>query len=536
MPWNYGDVLERVEDVMLPEEPAYIHDDRIISWGETTRRTNNLVRSLIERGAKPDDKLAVYMRNRPEYMESLAASYKARMVHVNINYRYKADEVWYILENADAQTVVYETAFRDIVEKIRDRLPLVKTWIEVGGKDLPDFALDYEKVVTTGSGERLPISRSPDDMFFVYTGGTTGMPKGVMWKLGDMCANWHSFLALQFGQEPESLDWLVDYVRNNKARTRILPSCPLMHGTGLFASMGPQLMGGCIVTVDSQTLDPEAIFAAIEKHKVTVLVIVGDAFGKPLLNWLDANPGKYDLSSLLFINSSGAMWSVEVKRGLLKHIPQATLSDGFGSTEALGVGSSLMTKDGETQTAKFVIGPKARVFDENDEPIEPGSGKSGLVALGGPLPVGYYKDPEKTAKTFRTISGVRYSVPGDMCVVEADGTLTLLGRGNNCINTAGEKVYPEEVEEALKTHPAVEDALVIGIPDDKWGQAVTGVVKLAAGASFDELSVRNHVREKLAGYKTPKRVLVGTLPLRAPNGKADYKAVIEFARRELGIS
>jgi acyl-CoA synthetase (AMP-forming)/AMP-acid ligase II len=225
-----------------------------------------------------------------------------------------------------------------------------------------------------------------------------------------------------------------------------------------------------------------------------------------------------------------------VKRGLLQHMPNAIMTDSFGASEAVGLGSSLMTKEGEIATAKFQIGERCQVLDENDEPVVPGSGKPGFIALGAPIPIGYYKDEEKSAKTFRTVRGIRYSIPGDWCLVEPDGTLTLLGRGSVCINTAGEKVYPEEVEEVLKTHPAIEDALVVGLPDEKWGQAVTGIVKLNDGAQFDEEELRAHVRDKLAGYKTPKRILIGTIPFRAPNGKADYKGVTEFAKGELGVA
>jgi len=269
---------------------------------------------------------------------------------------------------------------------------------------------------------------------------------------------------------------------------------------------------------------------------VQQIAIVGDAFAKPMLRALDEAPGKYDLSSIVNIISSGVMWSTEVKRGLLNHMPNAIMADSFGASEAIGLGSSLMTKEGEVATAKFQIGERCKVFDENDKPVTPGSGVPGFIALGGPIPIGYYKDEEKSARTFKVVDGTRYSIPGDWCLVEPDGTLTLLGRGSVCINTAGEKVYPEEVEEVLKTHPAVDDALVVGIPDEKWGQAVTGVIKLSGNASFDEEEIRAHVRDKLAGYKTPKRILIGDVPFRAPNGKADYKTVTEFARRELGVA
>ncbi|MBN9593067.1 MAG: AMP-binding protein, partial [Alphaproteobacteria bacterium] len=254
---------------------------------------------------------------------------------------------------------------------------------------------------------------------------------------------------------------------------------------------------------------------------------------RPILNALNANPGKYDVSSVMAMNSSGVMWSLEVKRGLLQHMPNAVLSDAFSSSEALGLGTSVMTKDAEVHTAKFVLGDRCKVFDESDNEVLPGSGVPGMVAIKGPNPLGYYKDDAKTARTFRTIAGERYSIPGDWVTVEADGSLTLLGRGNACINTAGEKVFPEEVEEALKRHPAIEDALVVGMPDEKWGQAVTGVVSLTPGAAWNEDGLRAFVRGSLAGYKTPKRIVIADRPIRAANGKADYPAARASAEAQL---
>jgi fatty-acyl-CoA synthase len=537
MPWNFGDILDAISPVLPQDAPALVHGTRKITWGETTKRSNNLARALIERGAKPGDKLAFYMRNRPEYVELLAAAYKARLTHVNVNYRYKADEVFYIFDNSDAQTVVYGTEFRDIVEQIRPRLTKVQTWVEVNdGGEIAPFAERYEDLATKGSGERLDIKRSPDDMLFIYTGGTTGMPKGVMWTHNDMREVQLAALR-RLGPVPETLEALIEAIKLTGPAGPMIPACPLMHGTGLLTANGNMLSGGCVVTLDNQSLDAHELWAAVDRNKVQQVAIVGDAFAKPMLRALEEEPGKYDLSSIVTIISSGVMWSTEVKRGLLKYMPNAIMTDSFGASEAVGLGSSLMTKDGEIATAKFQIGERCKVFDENDEPVVPGSGKPGFIALGAPIPVGYYKDPEKSARTFKTVRGERYSIPGDWCTVEPDGTLTLLGRGSACINTAGEKVYPEEIEEALKTHPMVEDALVVGLPDEKWGQSVTGVVKLAPGQHFDEDVLRAHVRNQLAGYKTPKRILIGTtVAFRAANGKADYKTVTAFAKQELGVA
>ena len=530
--WNFGDILDAVASAIPPRTPAFLHGERVIDWGEADRATNSLARGLIARGSKPGDKLAIYMRNCPEYLLTLSAGWKARLTHVNVNYRYTADEVGYIFDNADAQTVVYAPEFRGVVAEIRPRLTAVKTWLEIGAEaSLPAFAERFDALTVEGNGGPLDIARSGEDQFFIYTGGTTGMPKGVMWTHQDLRE-----ISLRrerlLGPVPETLQELIEFTKAVGPGGRTLPAPPLMHGTGLLTAFGAMLGGGSVVTLTGPTFDAEELLVAIDRHKPQSMAIVGDSFAKPILNALNAQPGRYNVSSIAAIVSSGVMWSVEVKRGLLEHMPVAVLSDAFSSSEALGMGASIMVKGAEVQTAKFMLGDRCRVFDENDLPVTPGSGVAGLVAIGPPNPLGYYKDEAKSARTFKVIDGVRYSIPGDWCVVEADGTLTLLGRGSACINTAGEKVFPEEVEEALKTHPSVEDALVVGLPDEKWGQSVTGVVRLTDGCAFDEDGLRAHVRRSLAGYKTPKRVIVTTATIRASNGKADYptaKAIAQAA-------
>lgn len=536
MALNFGDIVDAVSRTVAPSSPAFVHGKRALNWGDATKRMNNIARALHARGAAPGDKIAFYLRNGIEYGELTGACFLGRLTHVNVNYRYKPEEVRYIIDNSDAVAVVYAREFRDNIAQIHNQLGKVKVFVEVGEGEAASFAEPYEKLARSGSGAPLVIERSPDDQVMVYTGGTTGMPKGVMYAQGDLAGPLLTRLSLLTGRVPESARDVVEMMRAVGALPCYLPACPQMHGTGFFGTMSTLMSGGCVVTVDSASLDPHAIWSAVEANKVTHMAIVGDPFGKPLLRALDEAPGRYDVSSVIAIGSSGAMWSAEVKQGLLKHMPQAILTDNFASTEALGMGQSIATKDAETKTAAFVLGENALVLDENDEPLAPGCGVPGRLAVGGVLPIGYYKDPEKTAKTIKLINGKRYSIPGDYAIVEADGRLTVLGRGSNCINTAGEKVFPEEVEEALKTHPSVEDALVLGVPDEHWGQAVTGVVKLAPDAKFDEGALRAHVREHLAGYKTPKRVLVAGVPLRAPNGKADYKSAAQFAKESLGIA
>ncbi|MBE8219780.1 MAG: acyl-CoA synthetase [Alphaproteobacteria bacterium] len=531
--WNFGDILDTIIPILPPEHPALIHGERVITWSEMDRRSNNLARALLARDIAYGDKVSFYMRNRPEYMETLAACFRGRLAHVNVNYRYIVDEVQYIFDNSDSTVVVYGQEFRDNILELRKRLDKVKVWVEVGdGKTTPDGILKYEDLVSEGDGSNLDIEREPSDLLFLYTGGTTGMPKGVMWEHHNL-REVMSLASRALGEVPETLAALAQDLKTKGRGEIYIPACPLMHGTGLFTALSAMMGGGTIITLGAHSLDAQELWQAVETHKVENIAIVGDAFAKPMLAELDANPGRYDLSSLVGMLSSGVMWSVDIKQALLEHMPQVLLTDSFGSSEAVGFGSSITAKDAPVQTAKFTTNDLCKVFDENDNEIARGSETPGFIAFGGPIPLGYYKDAEKTAKIFKTIDGHRYSIPGDYCLVAEDGTLTLLGRGSVCINSAGEKIYPEEVEETLKLHAAVEDALVIGVPDEKWGQAVTAVVELAEGEVFDAETLRLFVREKLAAYKTPKHIFTNGPPFRAPNGKADYKSVTKYAVQQI---
>ena len=520
---------------MVPANaPATMHGDRIVSWGDFSRLSNKLAAALIRRGAHPGDKVAFYLRNRAEYLVCLAACFKARLVHVNVNYRYTDDELYYIFDNSDSRFAIFGEEFAETVEPLAKRLPAVDAWIQAGGV-VGGFAHSLDALCGEGTGAPLDIERSPDDLIFVYTGGTTGMPKGVMWRHADLWG------ALGFGRtipankrvSPGTPEALFENIAAFGPGPRQIVACPLMHGTGLFTAILNLLSGGSVCTLTGNRFDAAELFATVEKRAISSLVIVGDAFAKPMLKALAENPSRWDISSLRIIISSGVMWSLEVKRRLLDHYPGMVLADLFGSSEAVGFGSSVTSAGGVSKTAVFKIGDDCKVFTEDHVEVAPGSNERGFIARRGSIPLGYYKDEKKTAETFPTIDGIRYSVPGDWCTVEEDGTLTLLGRGSVCINTAGEKVYPEEVEETLKTHDLVEDALVVGVPDERWGSAVTAIVELSAGASLDADALREHVRGMLASYKSPKSILAVSTMFRAPNGKADYKGALAWALERL---
>ncbi len=535
MDWILGDLLDQVGEIVSSEAPATIHDGRITSWRDLSKRSNNLGRAFLNAGAVTDDKVAFYMRNRSEYSECFAACLKARLVHVNVNYRYRHDELHYIFDNSDAVIVVYAAEFRDNIRALQPNLPEVKLFVEIpDGGEVLDFAQAYEDLAGAGGGGRLDIERSVDDGLFIYTGGTTGMPKGVMWRAG----NFYQALLDVVGtirevhKTPEELFALI---AENGRGTTAMTTCPLMHGTGFSLMLGNLMSGGTVLTLPSPSFDADEAWATAARHGAESMNIVGDAFAAPLVRALDRSPGAHDLSALATISSSGVMWSMENKQALLAHLPQLVLVDSFGASEALGFGGSITTKDGVVATGKFTVSEKTRVLDDHGRDVVPGSGQSGWLAATGRLPQGYYKDGEKSDEVFKEYDGVRYAIPGDRCTVELDGTMTLLGRGSTCINSGGEKIFPEEVEEVLKTHAQITDALVVGIPDERWGQAVTAVVALSENDILDEAAVRQHVHDRLAGFKVPKRVLAAGIPLRADNGKADYKAVRHFAADFLGV-
>jgi 3-oxocholest-4-en-26-oate---CoA ligase len=522
--WSFGRVFSAVAWAVPPDAPALIHGDRIIDWRALENRTNALAQAFIAAGAVAGDKLAHLMRNSPAYLETTIAGFKSRLVHVNVNYRYTGEELHYILDNSDSSVVVFDADFAEVIDGIRDRLPLVRLWVQVGGDTAP-FAVDYETIAARDAGPPA-LDYQPSDMMFIYTGGTTGMPKGVMWDQGDMWEILTRGGVLWNGAPPERLEQWLDMVRANPARQRVIVGPPLMHGTGFLTGMMALARGGSVITLTDRSFQPLEAIDTARRWQPDTCVIVGDAFARPLLRALDETGAGEAVASLRVMVSSGTMWSPEVKAGLLRHNPNMVLIDAFSSSEALGMGTSMTTAADVGKPTRFVGDEDTLVLDEHMRPVPRGSGVIGRVARGGLLPRGYYKDDDKTARTFTEIGGRRYCLAGDQATIDEDGTIVLLGRGSHCINTGGEKVFPEEVEEALKTHPLVEDALVFGLPDEKWGQSVTAVVE-AAGASPGEIIA--HVRSQLAAYKAPKRVVVVAKVPRAPNGKADYAAAKAIA-------
>jgi fatty-acyl-CoA synthase len=531
--WIFADVWETVADT-LPDAPALTHGDRTMSWSELDRRADGVARWLLGADVRHQDKVALYLYNGPEYLEATFACLKLGLVPINTNYRYADDELVYLWENADSVAVVFHGTFVDRIERIRTRVPGIRSWLWVddGTAPCPAWAVAYEEAASTsgpsasGPSERVPVpwTRSPDDVYMLYTGGTTGMPKGVMWRQDDLFARLNGSGFRRYPEDGGPDDVRAELERSGRGMT-LLPACPLMHGTGGFTALECFSEGGRVVTLTSRQFDPVELLDAVMREAVNALVIVGDVFAKPILASLDAHPGRWDLTSLVGIISSGVMWSEETKQGLLGHYPGMLLVDAFSSSEALGMGTSVSSGESSARTARFSLGPEVRVIGTDGRDVEPGSGASGVLALGGRIPLGYYKDDAKSATTFRIIDGIRYSVPGDYAEVGDDGSIHLLGRGSVVINTGGEKVYPEEVEEAIKTIDGVADAVVVGIPDERFGEEIVAVVEPSAGSDPDALTadvVIGHVKARLAGYKAPRRVHFVPTIGRSPAGKVDY--------------
>jgi 3-oxocholest-4-en-26-oate---CoA ligase len=535
--WNYADVWEAVADAQ-PAAPALVQGERQLSWAEMDHRADGVGRCLLDQGIERQDKVALYLYNCPEYLEALFGIVKVAAVPVNTNYRYVDDELVYLWNNADAVAVVFHGTFAGRIERVRDRVANVRTWlwIDDGTSACPSWASRYEDAAKSAAGRaRAEWGRSGDDLVLLYTGGTTGMPKGVMWRQDDLFARANASGFRPY-DEAKGLAGIAATLQAKGAGMSVLPACPLMHGTGGFIAMECLSEGGKVVLLEERHFDPVELFDTVERERVNGIVIVGDPFARPLLAALDAEPGRWDLSSLLGILSSGAMWSEEVKEGLLRHRPEMVLFDFFSSTEAVGIGASLSSGSSASKTADFALGPDVKVLGQDGRAVEPGSDTVGMLALAGRNPIGYYKDEEKSASTFVVLDGVRYSIPGDFAQVLPDGSVHILGRGASSINTGGEKVFPEEVEEALKTHPGVRDAAVVGVPDVRFGEMVVAVVEPAGEAVPTEEELIEHVKSRLAGFKAPRRVRVVASVGRSPSGKLDYRRHSEEAARWLSTS
>jgi acyl-CoA synthetase (AMP-forming)/AMP-acid ligase II len=543
---QFGSIWEAVADV-VPEQTAVVQGQRRFSWREYEQRAARLARAVLDAGIRPGGKIGMYLYNSPEYCETNFGALKVRSVPINVNYRYLDDELLYLLGNADIEALVFHTSLADRVARVVRELENVRLLVEVDDGPAADGTTHVEGAVAYDELQAItePAERfepKGEEMYIFYTGGTTGMPKGVMYSLEEFTEFFLRSYPPMVGLKPvEDPTEILDTARRlYEAATPLVAMSgpPLMHGTGCWLGMMvPHLFGGTAVLVPSRGFDPHDVWDAVEREGVQHLIVVGDAFAKPLLRALDEAPDRWDLSSLRLMISSGAMFSAEVKHGLIGHVPELAIADVLGATEG-GMGTSITTKETpKTETAKFLLNPTTKVFTDDGREVQPGSGEMGLVANGGLTPIGYYKDPEKSARTFREVNGQRYSFPGDMATIAADGTLVLFGRGANCINTGGEKVYPEEVEEALKVHPSVEDALVFGVPDDRFGQRVVGIVSLSPGQNATPDEVVTDVRTRLSSYKLPKELRVVDQVPRAPNGKADYPAARRlFATHPTGSS
>ncbi len=527
---HFGAIWEAIADA-TPDAPAVVQGARRVSWRDYEARAARLAQAFLDAGLGPHAKVGMYLYNAPEYCETNFAAMKIRGIPVNVNYRYLDDELAYLIDNSDMEALVFHTSLADRVARVQSRAPRVKLFVEVDDGPAPDGSTHVEGAVRydTIQSTLAPAARiepQGDEIYMFYTGGTTGMPKGVMYSMQDFAGFFLNTYPAMIGQpkvpDPASLPDLARDLRARGDAWVSMSGPPLMHGTGCWLGMmAPQMLGGTAALLESRSLDPVELWSAVERDRINLLVVVGDAFAKPLLRALDENPGRWDTSPLKLMVSSGTMFSLEVKQGLIAHVPELAIVDVLGSTEG-GMGQSTVRKDASAETARFKLNPTTKVITEDGREVVPGSGEIGLVANGGMVPLGYYKDPEKSARTFREVNGVRYSFAGDMATVEADGRITLLGRGSNCINTGGEKVFPEEVEEALKVHPAVEDTLVFGVPDERFGQRVVGVAALAPGTHADPHEILAAVKGRLASYKLPKELLVVATVPRAPNGKPDY--------------
>jgi len=526
--FNFADVWEAVSD-RVRDRPAVVVGERRLTYGELEDRANRLAQVLIGLGVGPGDAVACHLTNSSEYLETLLAAWKLRAVPVNVNYRYTSEELAHLYRDSAAVVAVVDADLLERVDAVADQLDSLRTVLVVGGgpatpgpTGLHDVRSFDEATGRVSADRPVVAGRGDDDLYVIYTGGTTGLPKGVVWRMGD------AFFGCLGGGDPmrmsgpvaapeELMERIVDFDFTFYALA------PLMHAAAQWVSF-MWLFCGARVVLHEGPFDAGQVWRTIEREGVSTTTVVGDAMARPLCDDWEAN-GPYDVSTLFAFSNGGAPLSAVLRERLQAALPGVVFTDGFGSSETGIQGSSrLQPGDRSSGTARFdSVAAGTLVLDEDLRPVEPGSGMVGRVAHSGHLPLRYHNAPERTAETFVEVDGQRVALNGDMAMVEADGSVVLLGRGSLCINTGGEKVFPEEVEGVLKAHPSVYDVVVVGVPHDRWGEQVTAVVQPVDGAQVALEDLVAHGREHLAGYKLPRAVVVVDAVVRSPSGKADYR-------------
>ena len=524
MEFNIADLFESLVDA-IAERTALVAGKRRLSYAELDARANRLANFLRTRGIGPGSHIGLHLFNGTEFVEGMLAAFKLRAVPININYRYVADELRYLCENADLAAIVTQREFGPMLADVVPRCPLLRTLITLDdGARAEADAFDYDQVLENNSPERDFPKRSGDDRYVIYTGGTTGMPKGVMWRHEDVF-----FAGLQGGnpggapiERPEEL--APNVVAERVMPLTMLPCAPFIHGSAQWTALICMFTGGKVVLQPGRSFDPKRVLELLGEEQVTTLTLVGDAMARPIVDLLATPGASFDTSSLFVVASAGAVLSPTVKEQLRAVLPDVMVVNSFGSTEAGHQGNALPGADAgvEGRPSFFMDSETNAVFDDEHRPIAPGSGTIGWLARGGRIPLGYYKDQDITAARFVTIDGKRWVLPGDRATVETDGRITVFGRGSSCINTGGEKVFPEEVEEALKSHPDVFDALVVGVEDERWMQRVAAVVEARPGQAPTLEALQQHCRSQIAGYKLPRQLSLVPKVMRLPSGKPDY--------------
>jgi len=543
--FNLADLYECVA-ACIPEREVVVWRDTRLTHRQLEERANRLAHGLEDLGLAAGDHVGVFMYSRPEYLEAMVAAFKIRAVPINVNYRYVADELVYLFENAELRALILEASFVPVVASVLARVPrLVHLIVVDDGSNAADalpHALNYEEILTANSPVAAFPSRSADDAYIAYTGGTTGHPKGVVWRHEDIF-----FATMTPGVVVERPE---DVAENAIApvHPRLAPLAemgvavpdtfvsyalgPLMHVSGHWSAWGAMLSGGCAVLHPERQMEAETVLETIDRERVTMLTIVGDSMGRPIVETLEAHPGRYATASVLMLGSGGSILSSDVKARLFDGFPSVRmLTEAIGSSESPAQAISLTVRgQGVAPALEFTADDRTTVFDDDLRSVTPGSGAVGRLATRGRVPVGYFNDDEKSAHTFIDVGGSRWALPGDMATIEADGTIRLLGRGTMCINTGGEKVYPEEVEAVLKTHPNIADAVVVGIPDSRFGEQVTAVFQPISSERAPSLAeVQAHCRPHLAGHKVPRQVFAVDVVPRSPSGKPDYPWAKEVA-------